>query len=184
MSDPGSELVEVLDEAGRVEGVVTRAEMRAGNLRHRASFVVVVSLDRARVLVHRRADWKDVWPGAWDLAFGGVAGVAESEAVTAVRELYEELGLDVAPNDLQTVGVGRYDGPEVRVIGNVWLVVSDGPFELERNEVTSTDRMSGTGEVVEVEWLELADLDGWLHGHEVCPDTVSIVVPLLRGLPD
>ena len=39
----GAELVEVVDESGAVVEVVTRAAMRARNLRHRSTFVVVVT---------------------------------------------------------------------------------------------------------------------------------------------
>jgi len=97
------EPVEELDALGKPLRVVTRAEMRAGNLRHRAVYVLV--LDRAgRLLAHRRADWKDVWPGRWDVAFGGVAGVGEAPLETARRELAEEAGV-AAP--LERLGEGR-----------------------------------------------------------------------------
>lgn len=170
---PGAELVEILDESGRVERVVSRAEMRAGNLRHRASFVVVVSADATGVLGHRRADWKDVWPGFWDLAFGGVAGLAEAPAATASRELAEETGLVVAPSDLRLLGTGRYDGPEVRVLGHAWLAVSNGPFTFDDGD---------GGEVAETAWVGLDELDSWLQGRHVCFDTLAIVVPRLRNL--
>ena len=71
---PADELVEVVDVDGRVIEVVTRQRMRAENLRHR-SVAVVVFDSRGRLLIHRRADHKDVWPGYWDLCFGGVVGV-------------------------------------------------------------------------------------------------------------
>ncbi|MEN9507404.1 MAG: hypothetical protein RI958_3330, partial [Actinomycetota bacterium] len=37
----GSELVDVVDDDDRVVGTVTRAEMRAGRLMHRAVFIAV-----------------------------------------------------------------------------------------------------------------------------------------------
>ena len=61
---------------GAVVRLATRAEMRAGNLRHRSVAVVVVT-SAGEVVAHRRADWKDVWPGRWDVCFGGVVGVGE-----------------------------------------------------------------------------------------------------------
>ena len=65
------ELVDVVDEHDRVVRVVTRGEMRSDRLRHRTVFIVVVN-SSGDVLAHRRADHKDVWPGRWDLAAGGV----------------------------------------------------------------------------------------------------------------
>jgi isopentenyldiphosphate isomerase len=158
------ELVEELDALGRPVRVVTRAEMRAGNLRHRAVYVLV--LDAAgRLLAHRRADWKDVWPGRWDVAFGGVAGVGEPPEEAARRELAEEAGV-AAP--LQRLGDGRYEDAEVRVRGDVFLARFDGPF-------TFAD-----GEVVETAWVPVEELAGWLAGRSLCPDSVEIALPLLR----
>src|SRR5690606_5285189 len=83
-----SEPVEVVDRNGTVVDVVDRARMRAKRLRHRCTYVAVV--DAAdRVVVHRRADWKDVWPGRWDIAFGGVVAVGETWDAAAARELAE-----------------------------------------------------------------------------------------------
>ena len=72
-----SELVDVVDPDGRVLEVVTRAEMRRRRLRHRTVFEAVVDPDDRRLLVHRRADWKDTAPGWWDIAFGGVVAAGE-----------------------------------------------------------------------------------------------------------
>ena len=71
MGSPADELVEVVDADGNVERVVTRAEMRAQNLPHR-NIAVVVQRSDGRLVVHQRADWKDVYPSLWDVAFGGV----------------------------------------------------------------------------------------------------------------
>ena len=143
--------------------VVSRAEMRAGNLRHRAVYVLVVDAG-GRLLVHRRADWKDVWPARWGVAFGGVAAVGEAPAETARRELAEEAGV-AAP--LERLGEGGYEDAEVRVRGDVFLARCEGPF-------TFAD-----GEVVETAWVAPADLPAWLAGRPVCPDSVTIALPLL-----
>ena len=73
MGSPADELVEVIGADGTVERVVTRAEMRAQNLRHR-NIAVVVQRSDGRLVAHQRADWKDLYPSMWDLAFGGVPG--------------------------------------------------------------------------------------------------------------
>lgn len=146
--------------------VVSRAKMRAGNLRHRAVYVLVVD-PAGRLLAHRRASWKDVWPDRWDVAFGGVAGVGESFLDCAVRELAEEAGVS-AP--LRRLGWGRYEDAEVRVMGDVFLARSQGPF-------TFAD-----GEVVETAWVAAGELNGWLAGRALTPDSVAIALPLVRPL--
>jgi isopentenyldiphosphate isomerase len=89
------ERVEVVDEHDHVNEVVLRRRMRAENLRHRAVYILVTD-SADRLLIHRRSDAKDVWPGRWDIAAGGVVGVDESYDSAARRELVEELGIDTA----------------------------------------------------------------------------------------
>ncbi len=161
------EAVEVLDGRGKVVDVVARAVMRAENLRHRAVYIAV--LDRDRLLVHQRADWKDVWPSRWDIAFGGVCAAGERWPDAAVRELGEELGIDVDEAELLDLGDGRYESDDVRVVGRVYAVQHRGPF-------THRDR-----EVVRTEWVTLDDLERWLEGHDVCDDSVELVVPRLTS---
>ena len=143
--------------------VVSRAEMRAGNLRHRSVGVAVRRGTDGAVLAHRRAGWKDVWPGRWDIAFGGVCGVGEDEVTAARRELAEEVGIDVEPADLRRLGQGSYEDGDVAAIATVFEVHHDGPFAFR------------DGEVEAVEWVPLDALGTWLAAHPHCPDSVALV---------
>jgi isopentenyldiphosphate isomerase len=165
----GDELVEVVDEHGAVVRVATRAEMRAGNLRHR-SVAVVVLTGAGELVAHRRADWKDVWPGRWDVAFGGVAGVGEDWVAAACRELAEETGVEVPASALRSLGSGSYRDGAVSHFGHLFAVTHDGPFR------------PADGEVAELVLVPLAGLDGWLAGRDLCDDSVALVVPRLREL--
>ena len=75
--DPGAELVDVLDDAGRPVATVTRREMRARRLAHGSTYVLVFNR-RGELFVHLRAPDKDVFPGHWDVAIGGVIAAGES----------------------------------------------------------------------------------------------------------
>ena len=108
--------------------------------------------------MHRRADWKDVYPGYWDVCFGGVLGAGEAWDDAAHRELLEEAGID-AP--LELLGQPSWEAPDARLNGRVYLARSDGPF-------TCPD-----GEVVEVATVPLRTLRDWLRDPRR--------VPRLRG---
>lgn len=164
---PAGELVEVVDEAGSVVRVATRAEVRAGNLRHRCTYIAVIDGD-GRLVVHQRADWKDVYPGYWDLCFGGVCGVGETWEISAARELAEEAGITGA--SLRSLGPVSYDADDGHIVGWAYVARWRGP-------VTCPD-----GEVVAIDRIPLAALGRWLAGREVCPDSAAVVAPLLAAL--
>nr|WP_284290871.1 hypothetical protein [Angustibacter aerolatus] len=67
------------DAEPRVVGSATRSRVRAENLPHAATAVLLRDGDGlgAGVYVHRRTDTKDVWPGRWDCFAGGVVGAGE-----------------------------------------------------------------------------------------------------------
>ena len=158
------ELVDEVDELDRPLRVVTRSLVRAERLRHRCVFVVVRSSAGA-VLVHRRADWKDLWPSRWDVAVGGVVGAGEAWEAAAARELAEEVGVEGC--DLVELGRGTYDDDEVAEVARTYQVVSDGPF-------TFAD-----GEVAEVAWVDPGALAEWVADRAMVPDSVALVLPLV-----
>jgi len=83
------------DPDGRVVDTAPRDVMRAENLPHGAT-AVLVRRSTGEIYVHRRADTKDLWPGRHDCAVGGVLQAGEDPDEAAVRELAEELGIEGA----------------------------------------------------------------------------------------
>jgi len=165
----GDELVELVDERDVVVEVVTRAEMRrrGSDGRHRAVYVAVVT-SAGELVVHQRAPWKDILPSWWDVCFGGVLGVGEAWDAAAVRELSEEAGIDAQP---VLLGAGLWDAPGAAISARVYRVDHDGPFTCPDGEVVALDR------------VPLADVAGWLSAHDVCPDSVDLVLPRLLPPP-
>lgn len=159
---PGAELVEELDEAGQVVGVVSRAEMRAANLWHR-NVIVMVRRSSGALVVHQRADWKDVFPSMWDVAFSGVPAVGESWPEAAARELAEEAGLAVGLADLVDLGPRVCDVGDIRWHGRVFEVTDD-------RQLTPAD-----GEVVALDEVPVPDLPTWMSQTPVCPDSIELV---------
>lgn len=130
-SDPASELIDVLDSAGRVVGRTTRAEMRRRKLPHRCVYIFVFHPD-GRLLVHRRTDAKEVHPGLWDVAVGGVVAAGEDWHDAAVRETSEEIGVVVEPKCHSEF---RFDSGFGFVFGRIYTAVHPGPFTLQASEV-------------------------------------------------
>lgn len=149
----------MVDRDGTVLDVVPRARMRAERLRHRCTFIALVDSE-GRLVVHQRAPWKDIWPGRWDIAFGGVVAVGEQWDDAAARELAEEAGVEVP---LTHLGEGTFDDDHVSLIGHVYVGRHDGSIDFADGEVVAVDR------------VPFADLDQWLTRHETTPDSVALV---------
>ncbi len=162
--DVSHELVEIIDEAGEVTSVATRAQMRAERLRHRSAYILVRN-GVGEILVHQRSPNKDLWPSRWDIACGGVANVGESWQDAATRELAEELAITTAPAFL---GLCTYVDADVSVLGAMFEVVWHGHIEFADQEV------------VDAVWLNISGLVEFLSTHSHCPDSVAMYAPYLE----
>lgn len=171
MSDPGNaverarhERVVIVDGKNRETGIAPRHEMRAQRLLHRSTFIFVFDT-RSRLLVQRRTDTKDMYPGYFDLAAGGVVTEGESYDESAKREAAEELGIVDAP--LTPCFVFYYEDPKNRTFGKVYTCTHEGPFTLQPEEVVSA---------------EFRDLTDVLEGRiePVTPDTLEALNKLLE----
>ncbi len=157
----GDELVDIVDADDNVVAVVSRRQMRAERLRHRAVFIAVQD-SAGRLLVHQRSFDKDVRPGAWDIAFGGVVGSGEDYGLAAERELAEEIG--VTGVSLRFVSGGMFGDEHYELIGRCYHVVHDGPVAF------------ADGEVIDARWVDRAGLDELLRTEQVMHDSIVLLL--------
>jgi isopentenyldiphosphate isomerase len=160
MASPSAgELVDIVDAEDRVIRQASRAEMRAGRLRHRATYLLVFNR-RGELFIHQRTATKDVYPAYWDVAVGGVVGAGESYDDGARRELAEEIGVhDAMPEPLFGFS---WDDAGNQVNGRVYRVVTDAPLTLQAEEIQRG------------EWLPPADVDARIERDPFCPDGVLV----------
>lgn len=158
MIDPGTELVDVVDDDGHPIARVTRREMRARRLPHRCVYLLVFDA-AGRIFVHQRTATKDVFPSRWDMTIGGVLAAGEDFETGARRELEEELGQPAPDGDPFELGEVRQAGGK-RVVAwgleadlDVSAIESD-TFEIEWPP--RSGRMREFPEVDRAEWCDLA----------------------------
>lgn len=93
------ELLDVLTRTGEKTGVSKpRGLVHRDGDYHRAVHVWIYSESTKELLLQRRADCKDSWPGLWDISSAGHISAGDSSLLTARKELHEELGISL-PND-------------------------------------------------------------------------------------
>lgn len=128
------EIVAIVDEKNTVVGAVARHEMRARRLLHRATYIMVFN-QAGELFVQKRTTTKDIYPGYYDIAAGGVVLAGESYEDSAQRELAEEMGIKGQP--LTALFDLYYEDESNRVWGRAFTCVYDGPIRLQAEEVES-----------------------------------------------
>lgn len=159
--------MDVVTEDDRVVGRAGRAEVRERKLRHRAVYVLVFN-SGGQIFVHRRTADKDVYPGYFDVAAGGVVGAGETYDDAARRELAEELGIEQAR--LRRCFPFRFDDADNPVNGMVYSCTFDGPLRLQREEIVSG------------EWVDLEALLERIGRAPFCPDGLEALSLYLDSL--
>lgn len=160
---PAEEIVQIVDRENQVVDAVPRKIMRVKGLIHRASYILVFHPD-GRLFVQKRTMTKDVFPGYWDVAAGGVVLAGEDYLESARRELAEELGVRGVPLDF--LFDHFHEDAENKVWGHVFRCVHPGPFTLQKEEIDS-------GEFMTVE--RVFELN---ENEPVTPDGLDILVKL------
>ena len=144
-----TEWFDVVDALDRPIGKERREVVHARKLFHRAIHVFV--LDAAgRMLVQKRSSAKDSAPGLWCSSCSGHLDAGEDYLAAAVRELEEELGLEIRPEDLSqilSVSPCMETGWE---FCRLFFLLDDGPYVFEPSEIT------------ELRSLALNELDEWV----------------------
>ena len=126
------ELVDVVDEQDRVVATVTRSRVRSEHLLHRVASVLVFRPD-GRLLVHRRTDTKDVFPGAFDCFVSGVVSAGEAYEQARDRELQEEMAIPGA--GAVELFHHRYEGIDDRSWSAVFAITWDGHLVPQAAEI-------------------------------------------------
>ncbi len=127
------ELFDVVNEQDEVIGQLTRGEVHKQRLLHRAVHVFVFDA-KGRVFLQKRSMAKDTNPGCWSPSASGHVDAGETYDHAAVRELHEEIGVqvDATPERWLRLNACRETGREF-----VWIyrLEHEGPFTLNPAEI-------------------------------------------------
>jgi 8-oxo-dGTP pyrophosphatase MutT (NUDIX family) len=128
------EIVVIVDEQNNVVGAAPRGEMRAKRLPHRSTYILVFN-SAGELYVQKRTMTKDVFPGYYDVAAGGVVLAGESYEQGAERELEEEMGIRGVP--LTRLFDFYFEDEHARLWGCAFSCVYEGAIVLQEEEVES-----------------------------------------------
>jgi len=121
-----ADILDIVDENDVVIGSAPSEEVHSRGLLHRFVHVFVVGSD-GRILVQQRHHTKKRGALLFDAAVGGHVDSGETYAEAAVREGREEIGL--VGVEFEYVGkITNHDPPVEDMLGELYVVRSDGPF--------------------------------------------------------
>ena len=101
------EYLDVCDEQGHPTGeIVARDVAHREGIRHRTAHVWVVRRvdGRWQVLLQKRSENKESFPGKYDTSSAGHIPAGDEPLESALRELAEELGIHATPDQLHPAG--------------------------------------------------------------------------------
>ena len=95
------EKIDVLNELGEFTGkVATRDECHKKGLWHRVVYAFIID-KKGKVLLQKRSANKKMWPNMWDVTVGGHVDSNEFGRQALIREVKEELGIDIKDDDIK-----------------------------------------------------------------------------------
>jgi isopentenyl-diphosphate delta-isomerase len=101
------ELLDVYGEDGMETGeVLTKSEIHRQGILHRIAQVWLFD-GKSSLMLQKRALSKKLDPGMWAV-LGGHVGTQEESRIAAVREVQEEMGIELDPEFILYLGTVRY----------------------------------------------------------------------------
>lgn len=141
------ELLDLVNEKDEVIGTVWRSETENNpNLIHREIDVYIFN-SKGETLIQQRSLKKKKSPGLWVNAAAGHVGSGEDPKITAIREVKEELGIDIDPTFYKVIFDQSEQHKESRFF-HVFYAIYDGE-----------DIVFNKDEVENVRWINTKELD-------------------------
>ena len=154
------ELFDVIDSKGNPAGqIVSREKAHAEGIPHRTAHIWIIRKKegRAQILLQKRSQNKDSFPGKFDTSSAGHIQAGDEPLESALRELREELGIHAVPEDLQFAGkfpisfAKEFHGKMFRDEEIAFVYIYQEP-------VNTAELVLQTEEVEEVQWFDLEEV--------------------------
>lgn len=102
-----AEYFDILDELGNKTGKIKlRSEVHRDGDWHKAVHIWIVN-DKDEILLQKRSPNKDSNPNMWDISSAGHLTAGDESLPGAIREIKEELGIDISPSQFRLIGTRK-----------------------------------------------------------------------------
>ncbi|WP_044640810.1 NUDIX hydrolase [Risungbinella massiliensis] len=170
-----NEIIKTFDEHGNELGVATRSEVHNKGYWHKTFHCWITSNENGIDYIHLqiRSEWKKDYPDLFDITAAGHI-LAHESIGDGIREVKEEIGIDVLMDELISMGVIKYcaikDDFMDKELAHVFLYQSNihlDEYNLQREEVSGIVKAKfddfrelwlGEKEEISVEGFEMDDV--------------------------
>src|SRR5574343_2048863 len=112
------EYLDIYDENGKSLGQkVSRKEAHEKGFWHRAVHIWVVN-SKGELLLQRRSPLKHNHPNMWDISCAGHISAGDGDIISALREVEEEIGLKLKPENFLQIGEVKQSSKREGYINN------------------------------------------------------------------
>lgn len=155
------EWLDIVDEKGIPTGqVVERTTAHKKGIRHRTAHVWILrrnmQTEKTEILLQLRSKTKDSFPGCYDISSAGHIPAGVDFVPSALRELWEELGMEAKPEELHYCGQ-RTIFYEERFYGEAFVDHQISNVYILWSEKETSDFKLQTAEVEAVRWMEFEE---------------------------
>jgi len=128
------EIFDVVDVSDNIIGTASRKVVHDRGLLHRSTHLLIYNSE-GDVLLQKRSETKDSFPGRWDSSVSGHVDSGEGYDECVVREAREEIGLEIrgTPEKLFKIDACEETSQE---FCSVYRLFSEGPFHPDYKEVS------------------------------------------------
>lgn len=143
------ERFDVLNEKGEYTGRVESREMcHKDGLWHKAVAVFAIN-SKGQVLLQKRSSNKKLWPNTWDITAGGHVLTGEFGFEAIIREIKEELGIDIDKENITFIGSSISSNVKGDIVNNHF-----NEFYIINKDIDETELELQEEEVSEVKWMD------------------------------
>lgn len=167
------EIFDIYSRDGKYLGKTEKSKCHSKNpgFYHKPVWIWIIN-SKNEILVQKRASCKKIHPNEWDMPSAGHIVAGETPIQGAIRETYEELGIETKVSDYKFIG--EYIMDKSFEIAQVYLLKLD----LEISECKLQKE-----EVAEVKWLSYDEFKKLFYSTEFVPfddEYRELVLKLLK----
>jgi isopentenyldiphosphate isomerase len=146
------EMFDILAKDGSLTGeTIARDKAHAVGAWHKAIVLWIVNR-RNQILLQKRSAYKKTFAGCWDIVPSGHVEAGEYGAETAVRECFEEIGVEIDLKDIRYITTllsnNKHDDIIDRHFNEYFMTFKDVAIDKMKKQ---------DGEVDEIKWVDYAE---------------------------